>query len=179
LLSSAAMKEDRRILAEGKYYRFVIDGNWEYIQPACFREVVLIVPVTDDGNLVLVEQYRPPVDARVIEIPAGLVGDIAGMEQEDLLEAAHRELLEETGYQSSMMEVVATGAPSAGSNSLQAAVVLAKGLKKVSDGGGVDSEEIEVHEVPTDRVSQWLDQRRQQGAIIDLKIYVGLYFAGQ
>ncbi|MCW8925413.1 MAG: NUDIX hydrolase, partial [Xanthomonadales bacterium] len=73
-----------------------VDG-WEYAFRTNASGVVVMVPVTDEGELVLVEQYRKPVDNRLIELPAGLVGDLddAG---EGFKEAAQRELFEETGY---------------------------------------------------------------------------------
>ena len=71
-------------------------GNWEYATRTRATGVVAVVALHDDGRLVLVEQYRWPVDARVIELPAGLAGD--DDDSESLLAAARRELVEETGY---------------------------------------------------------------------------------
>ncbi len=53
----------------------------------------LIVALTDGGQAVLVEQYRYPVDRTALEFAAGIIGD-----GEVPVEAARRELLEETGY---------------------------------------------------------------------------------
>ncbi len=63
-----------------------------------------IVPVTDDGQIVLIEQYRHGVQEFTLEIPGGL----AEIHEHDLAEAAGRELLEETGYQA--REIVSLGA---------------------------------------------------------------------
>ena len=60
------------------------------------------------------EQYRPPVDKYVIELPAGLAGDQKENRGEALESAARRELLEETGYQAAKMEQLVWGASSAG-----------------------------------------------------------------
>ena len=71
-----------------------------------------MVAVTAENELLLVEQYRPPPNARVIELPAGLAGDDDGAET--LTDAARRELLEETGYHAGSLVKVAEGPASAG-----------------------------------------------------------------
>ena len=114
-----------------------------------------------------------------MEIPAGLVGDIPEYDGEDIISAAHRELLEETGYQAETMEIVFDGTPSPGSNSIVITFLLARGLKKVADGGGDDSEDITVYEVPVEDVYNWTQQRRKEGAHIDLKVFTGLFFANR
>src|SRR5688572_20554979 len=106
--------EQPTTIAEGKRVRLVRRADWEYVTRKKASGIVAILAVTDDGKLVLVEQYRPPVAKSVIELPAGLVGDEAGHEQEALSDAARRELLEETGYEAAAMEFLAEGAPSAG-----------------------------------------------------------------
>ncbi|MBN1942958.1 MAG: NUDIX hydrolase [Phycisphaerae bacterium] len=170
--------EEPVVLAEAKYFTFVRQGNWEYIQPRNFTGVVLIVPITDDGKVVLIEQYRVPVKARVIEIPAGLIGDKADFADEDHLLGAKRELHEETGYEADRMELLSSGAPSAGSNSVMLSIFKATGLRKTGDGGGDHTEDITVHEVPLPLVRAWLEKRRAEGNVIDLKVYAGLYLAG-
>jgi ADP-ribose pyrophosphatase len=54
---------------------------------------VCIVPVTNDGKIVLVEQFRKPVEQHILEVPAGRIDP-----GEDTLDTAKRELKEETGY---------------------------------------------------------------------------------
>ena len=54
---------------------------------------VVILPVTPEGNFILIRQYRPVMDKITIEIPAGAIDGDETPEQ-----AAHRELSEETGY---------------------------------------------------------------------------------
>jgi ADP-ribose pyrophosphatase len=53
---------------------------------------------------------------------------------------------------------------------------LATELEKVGPGGGDESEDIVVHEVPIDEVRAYLDDCRAGGMVVDLKIYAGLYF---
>src|SRR4051812_6198116 len=82
-------------LADAKHIRLVRRGRWEFVTRKGVCGIVGIVAVTEDGKMILIEQERVPVNARVIEIPAGLAGDMAGHETEDLAVAAERELLEE------------------------------------------------------------------------------------
>jgi ADP-ribose pyrophosphatase len=57
--------------------------------------------------------------------------------------------------------------------------VLAWNLDRVGPGGGIDSEDIVVHEVPIDAARAWLGQREKEGLIIAAKVYAGLYFAAE
>ena len=97
----------REILAQGKFLRLVRQGTWEYSERLGISGVVGIVPVTDAGEIVLVEQFRVPTGRPVLELPAGLVGDIPGQEQEPFEAAAARELEEETGYRAGRRNIAA------------------------------------------------------------------------
>ena len=170
-------RESKSVLCEGRYLRFVRRGTWEYVERRNISGIVGLVPVTDEGQLVLVEQYRPPVARNVIELPAGLVGDRPEEPEETLLAAARRELLEETGYEAGRIEPLTEGAASAGSADEILTLLLATNLRKVGPGGGDAHEQITVHLVPLDQAAAWLDAKRQAGLVIDLKVYAGLYFA--
>ena len=166
-----------RMITEGRWLNFVARGGWEYAERRAISGIVGIVAVTDDRRLILVEQYRPPVDAPVIELPAGLVGDEPGRADEPLVEAARRELIEEAGYDAATITVLTTGVPSAGATDERITLVHATGLKRISAGGGDAHENITVHEVPLDALDAWLVERQAAGRLIDLKIYAGLYLA--
>lgn len=167
------------VLGEGNYFDFVRLGRWEFIRPKAFTGVVLIIAITDDGKLVLIEQFRPPVGSQCVELPAGLVGDVPEHRGESLITAARRELLEETGFEAETMEIVFEGAPSAGSNTVVITFLLARGLRKVAAGGGDHSEDITVYEVPVEDVFGWIEKRRENGSLVDLKVFTGLFFANR
>jgi len=168
---------ERVVALEGKYLRFVRRGKWEYVERANASGIVVIVPVTADGRLVLVEQFRVPVAARVIELPAGLVGDIPGAADEDLAVAARRELFEETGYEADKLAPVTAGPVSAGLSTEMITVYLAHEVRQTGQGGGDATEDIKVHAVPLAEVEGWLQRKQQEGLLVDAKIYAGLYFA--
>ncbi len=113
---------------------------------------------------------------RVIEIPAGLAGDIESEEDETLAEAAKRELLEETGYQAQRMEYLTEGPPSAGLSTEIVTFFRAHDMKKISNGGGDGSEDILVHLVPLTGLDAWIAAKRKEGCLVDYKVYAALYF---
>lgn len=165
-------------LYDGKFIRLVTQGKWEFAKRKNLSGIVGIVAVTEDGKLVLVEQFRPPVGRRVIELPAGLAGDVAGSEAEDLADAARRELLEETGYEAGAMTYLTAGAASAGMVDEVITLYRATGLRKTGTGEGDGHEEIITHEVPVGEVERWLAREAAGGKLVDLKVYAGLFFAG-
>ena len=137
-----------------------------------------MVALTDDRQLVLVEQYRRPLEQNVIELPAGLVGDLDDQKDESLEQAARRELIEETGYQAKDMTILTEGPPSPGLTNEKITLYLATGLKKIGPGGGDKTEIITVQHVPIDRAGQWLNEQCQKRKIlVDPKVYAGIYFA--
>lgn len=164
-----------RVLHEGEFLRLLRRRHWEYVERTNASGVAVIVAVTDRDELLLVEQYRLPVAQPVIELPAGLVGDQGG--DESLLEAARRELVEETGYRAERMEFLAEGPTTAGLSNEITTFCAARGLSRVGPGGGDDSEDIVVHPVPLADLRAWL-RAQEPRAAVDPKLYAGLWLAG-
>ena len=167
------------VLAEGKWLRLVKRGRWEYAQRTVGGTAALIVAVTEAGELILIEQPRAPLSARCIELPAGLIGDIEGEEDEAPELAAARELEEETGYSPGRLERVAEGTSTPGLSDEALIMFQAYDLNKVGEGGGVEHEDIRVHLVPLAEVPAWLARKQAEGLVIDLKVWAGLHFASQ
>jgi ADP-ribose pyrophosphatase len=163
------------ILAEGKYLRLVARGHWEYAERTTATGAVAIVAITDSRRIVLVEQFRIPVGTNVIELPAGLAGDVVTEEPESLASTARRELLEETGYEASEMRLLTAGPTSAGLSNEVVTFFHATGLRKINAGGGDPHEQITVHEQPLDTLDEWLNEQAAQGTLVDPKIFAGLY----
>ena len=162
-------------LHTGKFLALVKEGRWEYVDRLGATGAAIVVGVTNERKLLLVEQYRIPVHARTIELPAGIIGDDPGG-NESPADAAHRELLEETGYAAERIETLTTGPASSGLTSEVVTLLLASGLKRVHAGGGVGHENITVHEVPLSEVHDWLAAKASEGLLIEPKVYAGLYF---
>ncbi len=168
--------KEKIILAEGKFSRFVVQSGWEFAERVNISGIVVIVAITDENKLLLVEQYRPPVSSNVIEFPAGLAGDIETKKDEPLEAAALRELEEETGYTAKEMTYLTQGPTSSGLCSEVVTFFLAKGLTRISSGGGDETENIIVHEIDMENIESWLLEKGRGNIYIDPKVYAGLFF---
>jgi ADP-ribose pyrophosphatase len=166
-------------LASGKFLALVKEGRWEYAHRNNATGAAIILAITDDQKLLLVEQYRIPVHARTIELPAGIIGDEPGNGHEAHGEAALRELVEETGYRAEQIIALTTGPSSAGLTSETVTLFHAIELRRVGPGGGVANENITVHEVEVAKIDEWLDRKVRSGVMVDPKVYAGLYFLGK
>mgnify|MGYP001819570868 CR=1 FL=1 len=173
------MSNDRKTLAEGKYLGLYERGTWEFAERPNSTGVVGILPITEDGELVLIEQYRVPVQAKVIEIPAGLVGDELEHAGEPLEDTAQRELLEETGYRADTITPLLSSPTSAGMTTETTHFFAATGLAREHNGGGVADEEIIVHHVSHNELGEWLTKKEKEGYLIDFKIHACLYLVRQ
>lgn len=166
-------KQSRKVLAEGRYLRMISEDGWEYAERSRGLEAAAIIAVTPDGELILTEQYRIPLQRPIIDLPAGLVGD--DQEGEEIVAAAKRELEEETGYRATRMKKVFSGPPSAGLSNEIVNLLLASGVKKVGNGGGVSGESITVHLVPVDKVLAWCRRfERRTGGLTSPNVVAAL-----
>ena len=168
------MSNLKHTLTEGQWLRLVRIGHWE----SCERThgqgmAVIVIAVTPADEVLFVEQYRIPLGARTIEMPAGLVGDDHA--QDTLMDAARRELIEETGWSPGKVDVLLIGPTSSGMSNERIAFVRALELVRVGDGGGVDGEDIIVHAVPRCEAPAWLMRKQAEGFELDLKLWAGLW----
>src|SRR3954447_15384881 len=106
------MSDEPKTIFEGEHLLVLERDTWQYVERKKGKTAVIVLAVTDDDRVLFVEQFRRPLNARVIEFPAGLVGDESG--HDDPAETARLELEEETGYACSSVERLSTGPTSAG-----------------------------------------------------------------
>ena len=129
---------------EGKYIRAMKRGRWEYVSRTNATNAAVIL-AEHEGKVILVEQYRVPLGARCLELPAGLVGD---EEAHATVEStAIKELEEETGFTCERVERLGDFHSSPGMVAESFTLVRAHGVRKVGEGGGTEHEDIEVHVV--------------------------------
>ena len=162
-------------LCNGKWLRLKRRGRWEYAERTNPGGGVMIIAVTAEDRILFVEQYRPAIECMTIEMPAGLVGDVATSADESAVDAAYRELIEETGYRATHVRFLMAGPTSAGMSNEILAFVRASELTRVHAGGGDETEDIRVHEVPRNEAAAWLVEKIHAGYSIDPKMFAGLY----
>ena len=108
-------------------------------------EWINIIALTPEDDIVLVEQYRAGVDEVTLEIPGGMVD-----EGESPLEAAKRELLEETGYSSDDWEMIGKTSSNPAILSNFTHLYIASGCKKTARQHTDGSEDIAIRTMPMD-----------------------------
>ncbi|MGZ8284549.1 MAG: NUDIX hydrolase [Allosphingosinicella sp.] len=161
------MSEEPEVVWSGRFIEAKRLGQWEYVSRTRGVSAAVILAV-DEGHVLLVEQYRIPLGARCLELPAGLVGDEA--HGEEAATAAIRELEEETGYRAERAVDLGRYYASPGMSSEGFTLLRAEGLTRVGEGGGVAGEDIEVHRVELAAVPAFVAERRAAGVAIDVKL---------
>ncbi len=126
-----------------------------------------MVPLKDDGSLIMVRQYRHAVGGYIWEIPAGTLDH-----GESPLECAKRELIEETGYAAESWEGLGTIIPVPGYSDEKIHIFLAADLHAALQN--LDSDEIiHVREVPFEKAFAMIEK----GEIKDSKTITSLFLA--
>ncbi len=161
------MTEPIETVWEGQFIAAKRMGKWEFVSRTRGVSAAVMIAI-DEGHILLVEQWRAPLQAQCLELPAGLVGD--EQEGESVEVAAIRELEEETGYRAAGMVDLGRFHASPGMSSEGFTLLRAEGLTKVGEGGGVEGENIAVHRVPLADVPDFIARKRAEGIAMDAKL---------
>lgn len=124
------------------------EHDWEWVER---KDVAMVFAVTKDNNVVLIKNFRVPLERYVIELPAGLL-DKQGESKE---EAIHRELMEETGYAAEKIYPLPADPFSVSISNNFFHYFIATGAVKVSDAHGEVTEDISVMEVPANELADY------------------------
>lgn len=152
------VREDQVMLPNGK------TATREYI---AHPGAVVVVPVLDNGDILMVRQFRYPLKRDFYELPAGKIDP-----GEETLVCGQRELLEETGYAAKTWQLLTTIHPCIGYSDERILIYLAQGLSE--HGHRRDEDEfLENVRLPLATAMEWV----RDGRISDVKTMVGLFWA--
>jgi ADP-ribose pyrophosphatase len=141
--------KDKKLLYKGKFTKlwatYFLDKAgkeqiWEWLQR---KDYIVVFPITHDGKVVLIKNFRIPMECYVMEMPAGLLDQ----EGESEIDAAKRELLEETGYEAEEVIPITKFAAAAGTSNNLIHAFIATGCHKISDKCGDETEDMTVVEI--------------------------------
>ncbi|MEY3950920.1 MAG: hypothetical protein RJB21_679 [Pseudomonadota bacterium] len=141
------------------------DGGQTYREYLIHPGAIAIMPILDDGRILLERQFRYPVDTAMIEIPAGKLE--AG---EDPLLCAQRELLEETGYTAKTWEFLGRIHPVISYSTEFIDIYLAKDLT-AGERSLDEGEFLDVFAATLDQMHDWISS----GKITDVKTIISVY----
>lgn len=129
---------------------------------------VAVIAITNENKIVMVEQYRKPLEKSIVEIPAGKLE-----KGEDPRITALRELEEETGYECEQMEWLISFATSPGFADEIIHIYVAKGLSKKENAAGLDEDEfVDLIELTLDEALQYIKEQR----IYDSKTVIAVQY---
>lgn len=160
-------------LYKGNYLTLKKEDNWEYVERIGCSSAVIIIPETIDDCVILVQQNRKPFAFRVIEFPAGLVGD--ENTDEEVMDAAYRELREETGYVPIDKKVDYFGSYCTSPGLTNEKVHLVR-IKVKFDKTAVPEEGIRVYKISLKYLKEWLDNHSITNEISDKVLFYALKY---
>jgi ADP-ribose pyrophosphatase len=177
-MSEHEQRVSGRRVYDGAIVRLDVDnvrlpGGHETVREVIRHDgAVVVVPLTDDGNVVLVRQFRYAVGQSLLELPAGKL-DVAG---ESALECARRELREETGLDADDWRRLTSFFTTPGFTDERIHCYLASGLRTTGEEATTDPDEIiDVQLRPLSEAVTAIST----GEIQDAKTIVGILLAAQ
>ena len=163
-----------KILFGGKVFNLKVDKIEYNSGNKGIREVVVhpggavVIPVTDEGKLIMVSQFRYPFQTTLLEFPAGKL-DI----DEDPLDCAVRELEEETGYKAKIVEKLGQIYTTPGFCTEILHIYIAKELIQGDHNREEGEQGMEIFELS----NQEIEEKIMKGEITDSKTICGIYLA--
>ncbi len=161
------------ILHQGRAFSFVKEnvtlenGTTVDLEVVRHPGAAAIVPFITTDKLIMLKQYRHAIGHHIWEIPAGTLDP-----NEDPLECAKRELIEETGYSGRQWKKLGQITPVPGYSDERIHIFVATDLTPAAQNLDAD-EVLDVHEVPFEKAVEMIEK----GQIQDSKTISGLYYA--
>jgi ADP-ribose pyrophosphatase len=166
----------REFIHKGVVFDLIVDhieypsGNGSVREVAKHPGGAVVVPVFDNGDVLMIKQYRYPIDKFIYELPAGKLDP-----EEDPEDCARRELEEETGYKAERLAKLTAFYTTPGFCTEKLHIYLATGLQKLESGQQLEEGEASIS-IETIPLKQALDMIESQ-EIVDGKTIVGLFLA--
>jgi ADP-ribose pyrophosphatase len=168
---------DNTVLHQGRFLKFLHrkvkdtaggEYTWELVERTTQGPIVVIIPITASGEVLLAQIYRVPVEDKVVEFFAGLRG-----ENEPIEETAKRELLEEAGWRVERVERLFGGPYDAGLIGEEIVYFVGFDAVEVQAPEREAVEDLEIFKMPLSKLGGWLGA---QSARVDPKCWAALYF---
>lgn len=169
-------RKKREVVRKGVIFDLIVDhieypsGNVSIREVAKHPGGAVVVPVFDNGDVLMIKQHRYPVDEILYELPAGKLD-----QGEDPEDCARRELEEETGYRAERLEKLTAFYTTPGFCTEKLHIYLATGLKILESGQQLEEGEASIS-IETIPLKKALDMTESQ-EIVDGKTIVGLFLA--
>lgn len=151
LLDQKIAYRGKRIVVEELHYKNPRTGDIIYREHVLAGHAAIIMPMLDNGNLIMIKEPRTPIGLNVLAFPAGMIEDGEIPE-----EGAIRELEEETGYRARSIKKLREVYPAIGYSNEKTIIYLAKDLVK-TERHLDKTEDIEVVEIPIDEAKRMLE----------------------
>lgn len=151
LLDEKIAYRGKRIVVEELHYKNPRTGDIIYREHVLAGHAAIIMPILDNGNLIMIKEPRTPIGLNVLAFPAGMIEDGETPE-----EGAIRELEEETGYRAGFIKKLREVYPAIGYSNEKTIIYLAKDLVK-TERHLDKTEDIEVVEIPIDEAKRMLE----------------------
>ncbi len=161
LLSSHEAFRDNLLKVQHDRYRLIPSGTEQDFTVLNFADWVNIIPLTADGQVIMIRQYRHGNRQTSIEIPGGVIDP-----GESPMAAARRELLEETGYSSNELIELGSVAPNPALQNNRCHTFLAKGVWREAEQSLDPMEEIQITPYPLEQVLQMVGNGQIDHALV-------------
>lgn len=153
------------LIHEGKFLNFRSVNEYEYVERKNRQDVVFIVAITENDELVMILNTRPPLGRPSLEFPAGLID-----KGEHFTTAGVRELKEETGYGGELYETFDAAASLGGLTNEMVYSTMFRNATKISEQDLDENEQIKIVLIPISELFNTIKDYNARNEIVSAKV---------